>query len=124
MVQAHHRAISKGTEIAIAGFHLGVRDIQKIQEAVWSPWVNGYRSVYANSARDDPKGKSAGFQHLCPEWKGSVGAVLMPKLTLFFRAGSASKRDRQETVKLVIMPESSCSRIWQCAMKGFSAVDP
>lgn len=82
MVQASHRAISSGTKISTSGINIGVQDVAKIEEAMWSPWVNRDGSFSPNDVRHDPKVKFAGFQHLCPIWKEPVGGILMLKKAL------------------------------------------
>ena len=82
MVQARHRAISPGTKVSTNGILLGVQDVAKIEEAMWSPWVNRDGSFTPNDVRSDPKVKFAGFQHLCPVWKEPVGGILMLKKAL------------------------------------------
>lgn len=112
LVQARHRAISPGTKVSKDGIYLGVHDVAKIEEAMWSPWVNRDGSFSANDVRADPKVRFAGFQHLCPVWKEPIRGVSMLKKALewcddnkvwvrdFFPRVSLYRGDRSNIIRL------------------------
>jgi len=82
LVKARHRELSPTRKIPVEGLHIGLEDAARLEAAMWSPRMMGNGEFVANDARDDPRIRVAGFQHLCPIWKERIGGVLMLKRAL------------------------------------------
>lgn len=82
LIKARVRELSPTTKISAEGVYIGLQDVPKLDEAMWSPRMTSEGNLAANDARDDPRVRFAGFQHLCPVWKEPVGGVLMLKRAL------------------------------------------
>jgi hypothetical protein len=82
LIKALHRELSPTTKISVEGLHIGLEDVPRLDEAMWSPRITGDGELVANDARDDPRIRFAGFQHLCQIWKEPIGGVLMLKRAL------------------------------------------
>lgn len=82
LMRARHRELSPTTKVSAEGLGIGLEDAPRLDEAMWSPRMNGNGELVANDARDDPRTRFAGFQHLCPIWKEPIGGVRMLKRAL------------------------------------------
>lgn len=82
LIRARHRELSPKTKVAAEGLHVGTADVARLDEAMWSPRMTGDGELVANDARKDPRVRFAGFLHLCPIWKESIGGFLMLKRVL------------------------------------------
>lgn len=82
LIRARHRALSPSTKVSAEGLHIGLEDVPRLDEAMWSPRMTDDGELVANDARDDRRTRFAGFQHLCPIWKEGTGGILMLKRAL------------------------------------------
>ena len=82
LMRARHRELSPTTKISTEGLYIDLEDVPRLDQAMWSPRVFGDGELVANDARDDPRVRLAGFQHLCPIWKEPIGGILMLKRAL------------------------------------------
>lgn len=82
LIRARHRELSPTTKISVEGLHIGLEDVPRLEEAMWSPRITDEGELVANDTRDDPRIRFAGFQHLCPIWREKIGGILMLKRAL------------------------------------------
>lgn len=81
-IEARRRRLADAGKVPCADLLINFTDAALLEERLWTPAVADDGSLVANDLRHDPRMRFAGFQHLCPVWKRSIGGLEMLRQAL------------------------------------------